>query len=159
MLRNPGFDRDLAGWTLDPQGGRIHWSEIDAEKCAYSGSLRLSFPNQAEPGSFWQCVTVRKSASYSLGAWVRDGPVANGYSYCEVTFHSASDCSGPSLGEVKTNRNDTWDVFVWLTANQFTVPNGTVSGKVKCATRQDNDGPDRVGEWDLIYFSTLPGGY
>jgi hypothetical protein len=99
LLKNPGFDQDTSGWTVDM--GRISLSSYDADGCPYSGSLGFSFPASGE-FNVAQCATdPGMSGSYNFG--VRILVAGNGAATCGVRFFPGNNCDGVEVGDDELN--------------------------------------------------------
>ena len=72
LLQNPGFNEDLAGWSLIPGNGSIAWDGLDSNGSASSGSARVVTPSAEgeTSSSIQQCVAVTGGSDYSFSAKV-----------------------------------------------------------------------------------------
>jgi hypothetical protein len=94
VLQNPGFDKDISGWTIDV--GTLSRSLTDAEKCPYSGSLTTTV-DAGSSREISQCVrNTPLAGDYNFGVRINGGGVPNGTSeasvICQVIFWSGFDC-------------------------------------------------------------------
>jgi hypothetical protein len=131
LLVNPGFDRDLSGWTAetvtypDPSHGDVSatWTPTDAAGRTASGGLalhaRTGYHETAEI-SLSQCVPAAEGQLMSLGAkFLTARQFATAGTYVRAAFFASSDCTGPQLasalstsldfaGYPETNSNGLW---------------------------------------------------
>jgi hypothetical protein len=95
LLQNPGFDTNLAGWTLVPGTGSIDWNALDSDGNASSGSARLVTPSAdgSTTNSIQQCVAVAGGADYVLSADVFRVQGVQVSVFGSVTWHAGAGCS------------------------------------------------------------------
>lgn len=103
LLTNPGFNRNLNGWTAGPGAA---WSTADAEGSTRSGSGRGS--NSSADGDLSllqlaQCVPVTGGQSYQGGvlALLPGGQERTGNAAIIVQWFAEDGCGGTSLGETE----------------------------------------------------------
>ena len=119
LLVNPGFDRDLSGWTVttrvgnpsDPPGSEeasVTWASEDAAGSPSSGSVLLHGFAAGWLHSAYlrleQCVPVAEETQVSFGArmkTIRQVGAARGEVW--MTFHPTPECSGASLGSAQVS--------------------------------------------------------
>ncbi|HVO50567.1 MAG TPA: hypothetical protein VMV60_06215, partial [Thermoanaerobaculia bacterium] len=135
LLANPGFDRDLSGWTAatstfpssDPGHveASVAWGPVDSKGSAVSGGAALHA--RAETFStasafVEQCVPAVGGSLVTFGArflTIRQLTTASGE--VQVRFYPSTDCSGtstgpaalaqlPSGGPLETNSGGRWDL-------------------------------------------------
>src|SRR5262249_22304008 len=107
LVKNAGFDKDLASWTLDPGAATFTWepgtfmtgsdAAGDADACPYSGSIYVSNGGNSTSQNFWQCVAIATNTSYNFGA--RIATLSGGEASCSVDIYQGPGCTGP----VQTN--------------------------------------------------------
>ncbi len=104
LLVNPGFDRDLSGWTVattsSPSGFALAssaWDPADAQASVSSGSaafrLQVSL-QQTASASLSQCVAVRPSSAYAAFGAIRIARQQNATLRLNVTFFDGAGCAG-----------------------------------------------------------------
>ena len=155
VVRNAGFDKDLADWTQGSgPGGFSHQSAEedeanDADGCPYSGSLYLSF---AEEGSqaISQCVSISPNSEYNTGMRMR---VGNARAHCALSLFPASNCQGSGVDVLE---------YGWLNVGSWS-PNlpqtldtlQYTSARISCSYYLESG-----GFWiDKVYLTKVPGGY
>jgi hypothetical protein len=156
LIRNPGFDQDIAGWTM-LDDGKVVWVREDAADCSSSGGLSM----QASPAGMVtmvrQCVPIQAGVTYNFGAWVRE-PDQSDPTYTQATmtvqFFAAPDC--PFLG---TSTNGGWDVLRiardWNhTTGTTTAPPGAASASVVLGTLSSS-----LEIFDYVYLTPAPGDF
>jgi hypothetical protein len=99
LLENPGFDRNLAGWTVVPVGV---WAGLDGEGSPTSGSARLTnnFAGVGfQSGQIGQCVAVDGGRDYSMAALARvvSGQARTGLVYLVFRYYSVPGCDEDHL--------------------------------------------------------------
>jgi len=108
LLVNPGFDRDLSGWTWTPSlypsfaSASADWVPSDASGNSLSGGVRLQAGATVGSGkaAMTQCAPVAGPSLVRFGAkffMTRQDSIAS--AFATVSFFRSTDCSGPSLGE------------------------------------------------------------
>ncbi len=110
LLVNPGFDRDLGGWTGEsqilpnPAGGKasLIWTATDVAGDPASGgvTLRAEAPLFGSAAiSLSQCVAVSEGFFVSFGAkFFTASQAFSAGTSIDVTFFASTDCSGAPLG-------------------------------------------------------------
>jgi len=119
MLKNPGFDSDLANWG----GAGAEWNSMDVDDCPYSGSVRVNTAS----GAPYQCVAVVAGTTYVYTAWYRNQP--DKLTFCDFFAWSGPNCTGDVVGVESLIRGRE---TVW-TYQSVTVlaPPGAVSARVQ----------------------------
>jgi hypothetical protein len=155
LLKNAGFDNDLAGWIV--QFGSSKWTRSDAAGCEPSGSLNLTYSGDATSpvGAFFhECVPVTPGLGYSFGGWSRlESTVASAEVFSTVSFYSDATCKtglpAPKGIHPMLARNG-WHDF----GGTVTIPSGSTSVMVSFAVR----GASPVtADFDMLYFAPAPG--
>jgi hypothetical protein len=111
LLTNPGFDRDLGGWTsfaairppTSSAQASVRWDTSDASGSIASGSaaLRTLAPAHMLIGeaTLQQCVALPAGANFvNAGARVRTVRQWGGALQVRAEFSDAADCSAPTYG-------------------------------------------------------------
>ncbi len=145
LLKNPGFDTDTSGWTID--SGSLIRTSGDAEGCPYSGSLfAVAGPSFFQ---FSQCVpNVHLDGSYTFGIRMMD---AEGV--CGVRFYVGSNCDGDEAGDDELN--GPLPVSGWQSPTPETgYPNISVSGAESVLFFCGG-----TGTFDMAYVSPAPSQY
>lgn len=92
LIRNPGFDQNLANWNVSTAQA---WQSADASQpgasaqCPYSGSLAQNVSDVP----FSQCVNIEANTFYNFGVRMRIQGDVNS-ARCNVFLWSQSDCDG-----------------------------------------------------------------
>lgn len=103
LLANPGFDADLAGWTV--QFDRpAEWDVEDRLAAPGSGSARLGHGEPSNGGYanvLSQCVPVTAHGPYLFGAWMRNpaGQPLAGSAIVFLQQHTNGTCSAVSSNQ------------------------------------------------------------
>jgi hypothetical protein len=93
ILKNPGFDKDASGWTIDV--GTLSRSVYDFDECPYSGSLIMTLPANIS-ATLSQCVADKPLVGiFNFGVELRiediNGTTAGGAGgLCLVRFYTVS---------------------------------------------------------------------
>lgn len=111
LLVNPGFDRDLSGWTLStafstvPTPGVVEasagWTSSDAGGNGSSGAAAmhaLAFIRTAADVWLFQCVPVSEGVLVSFGARIQTTRQLGVQGQVFSSLYSSTDCSGTRLG-------------------------------------------------------------
>jgi hypothetical protein len=97
MVRNPGFDTDLASWVATGETGAVaSWASTpDFDSCPSSGSLRLHVPKGQKEGRISHCISgIQGSALYSVGYRLFVLEETEGEVICFVYWWTALGCTG-----------------------------------------------------------------
>jgi hypothetical protein len=98
VLKNPGFDHDVAGWDIT--AGSVSQSSVDVENCPYSGALAVSVP--AAQTEVHQCVAhTPLSGTFNFGARIL--VVGDGSAICGVRFFPGDNCDGTEIVDDELN--------------------------------------------------------
>ena len=146
LLTNPGFGRDLSGWTpstyfnFNPSPGlaeaSVGWSPEDAPGSGASGSVSLhayAVYENLTKATVGQCVLLPPGSLVSFGAKVRTSREFMTAVSVLVNFFPASDCGGDLLGWAEARGlpstfTETNSGGLWLdTTSQALVPPGSRS--------------------------------
>jgi hypothetical protein len=102
LIKNPGFDKDLSSWTVDPGAATIIWQAgttkrsnggyADSNACAYSGSAYISEPDTSNSQQLWQCVPISTDTSYDFGS--QQATLGGAYSHCSIDLYQGPACTG-----------------------------------------------------------------
>jgi hypothetical protein len=120
LLVNPGFDRDLGGWTAattifpdpNPFPGYVEaslgWAANDASASAASGGVALHAKANtfsAARAALTQCAPALEGMLISFGAKVLTvRQYATAQAAATVSFFSSADCSGTASGSATTSQ-------------------------------------------------------
>jgi len=119
LLVNPGFDRDLGGWTaatstspdLAPPGyveASVGWTSSDASTSALSGGAALHAKANTfsiASAALTQCAPVSEGMLISFGAkFLTSRQYATARPAATVTFFSSADCSGAASGSATASQ-------------------------------------------------------
>jgi hypothetical protein len=152
ILRNPGFEADVSGWTSDP-GTTAVWASSDAENCPFSGSAYVTTPGSTT-SRFWQCVAVSPSTAYNFGVRMHAQGV---YNHCVLELYASAGCT--NVGNMVAD--SLWLNVDWSgdLATIFTTAAGDRSARVSCY--DDDSGAGTGGSLfvDMVYLTPAPGGY
>jgi hypothetical protein len=169
LLVNPGFDRDLSGWTSqtqtypDPAHGDVSatWTAADAAGSTASGGLALHARtgyHESAQISLGQCLAVTEGRLVSFGGrFLTAHQFATAGTSVDVAFFASSDCGGVALGSgmatslpfagyPETNSNG-----VWLPAASAVLSSpGTRSARVGVSVSSAGSGYYGSGYVDAI---------
>jgi len=128
MISNPGFAKNVAGWSAEPVGMSEGWQNADATDDPESGSLaimNLNYKTDQEAlggsngGAARQCVPVTPGTTYGLAADVFI-PSGQGMGFegdytsvatLSVFYYEGAECSGRSLSNFTSkavSKTDEW---------------------------------------------------
>jgi hypothetical protein len=145
LLKNPGFDVDASGWTID--SGSLIRTSGDAEGCPYSGSLfAVAGPSFTQ---FSQCVpNVHLDGVFTFGIRMMDASAI-----CGVRFYVGSNCDGDEV--VDDELHGPMTVSFWQSPTpEAGDPNVPVSGANSVLFFCDG-----TGTFDMAYVSLAPEQY
>jgi cysteine-rich repeat protein len=155
VVKNAGFDTNLASWTQDSGPGGFTYQSAaddptsDADGCPYSGSLYLSFTEEG-PQAISQCVSVSPNTSYNTGMRMRAG---NARARCVLTLYPAANCQGSGVEVTE---------YFWLNVGQWSPETSTAidteqytSARISCSYYAEAGG-FRI---DKVFLTKAPGGY
>jgi hypothetical protein len=142
LLTNPGFDRDLSGWTVSTHfspsqepglaEASVAWATDDVKGSSVSGSVSfhsLAYYMFTTESDVEQCVPLFEGGLVSFGAKVRTGREFMAAVEASVSFFPTSDCSGTSLGGARASSlpgtfRETNSGGLWLDAASQTLASG-----------------------------------
>lgn len=142
LIKNPGFDTNLSGWTIDAGAATINWQPgtlldgngayADANACPYSGSAYISEPDGNDSQNIWQCISLALNTSYNFGAQI--ATLSGAYAYCDVDAYQGPGCTGNHLNLAEFN----WLNTGWSPADLSAQFNSSfyLSAKVYCHVQQ-----------------------
>jgi hypothetical protein len=131
VLKNPGFDLDINGWTLldattNSTLRGTDWTQFsDEESCPYSGAIVVTLPAANTSGVLRQCASnLNLDGNYNFG--IRGFVIGDGVAICGVRFYPSSDCSGSQLVDDELNAiaGNAWQA----PAPETSIPSVSVSG-------------------------------
>jgi hypothetical protein len=153
LLKNPGFDSNVSGWTVTGNG-TFHWVSVrgddqDATSCPYSGFGRF-YSNGVLTVS--QCVAVSSANSYNLSTAVSNGSFGDfpnagfGHMDCSLDWFTGPECTGSmpvvADGALKSQwLNGSWSPTDVLGDGPWFPPSGVVSARLSCTDTCDGDEP------------------
>ena len=169
LLVNPGFDRDLGGWTAeshilpDPARGKVSatWTTTDATGSSASGGLSLHAENGLGGSaqiSLSQCVAMSEGRLVSFGAsflTASQSSLGSGTSI-DVAFFASSECNGTSLGSMSATSLvptffGTSSNGLWLPAESSILSSlGTRSMRVSVSAHASGIIANRYGSVDAV---------
>lgn len=101
LLANPGFEKDLSGWTVTNSGAiTAKWSSVDAFGVPGSGSVAVT-GDRSGRFAVSQCFALTQGVLYTLSAQVllATGQASDTFAAASVIYYTSSDCStGPQGG-------------------------------------------------------------
>jgi hypothetical protein len=142
LLTNPGFDRDLSGWTVSTHfspsqepgfaEASVGWAADDVKGSSASGSVSfhsLAYYMFTTEADVEQCVPLFEGGLVSFGAKVRTAREFMTAVEASVYFFPTSDCSGTSLGGARASSlpgtfRETNSGGLWLDAASQTLASG-----------------------------------
>ncbi len=109
VLKNPGFDNDANGWTID--SGTLSRSLSDAEHCPYSGSLTTTGLGGSAYRLIHQCVgNTPLVGDFNFGGRVNTPSIGSGtVMLFQANFYSGFNCDGDLVAQ---NETDTTTVLL-----------------------------------------------
>jgi len=138
VIKNPGFDTNLASWTVDTGPASITWqpgtlldgngSYADADACGYSGSAYIAEPDSGDSQSIWQCVPMTAHTSYNFD--VRIATLSGANAICDLDAYQGPGCTG----NVSNMAEVSWLNVGW-SSNDFPTTFDSsffVSAKISC---------------------------
>jgi hypothetical protein len=152
LIKNPGFDTDLSGWTVTPNAGSVFWDPSDALNCPFSGRARLWWPEGAvgyEEGAprISTCVPVKGSSSYNVGVRTHGG------TFCDFNAYPTATCAGSAIYLTGfAVLFDGWPSF----QDVVKTPADAMSAEIVC---YPYDKRDWEFSFDMAYFSPAPSLY
>ena len=148
LIKNPGFDTDLSGWTVTAGEGSVFWDPLDALDCPYSGRARISWlegPAIAVP-TISTCLPVQGGTAYNVGIRTYSGAL------CEFSTYSSSNCAGTA-----TRLADFGVISGWVPYERLVqTPTSTASAELACYPFDTRDWDFGV---DMAFVSPVPGLY
>ena len=124
LLMNPGFDRDLSGWTIEtkispdpsPSPGYVEastaWVSNDSNASAVSGGTTLHAKagiSSTATAAVTQCVAATGGMLVSFGAkFLTTRQYTTAGLSVTVGFFETHDCSGEAVGSARTNSPNTF---------------------------------------------------
>jgi hypothetical protein len=149
LIKNPGFDTDLSGWTATPNDGSVFWDLTDGLGCPFSGRARLAWAERSGDTSptISTCIPVQGNSSYDAG--IRTVNAA----WCDVSAYLSPNCAGSATALAHFAWLGDWHSFQEVVQT----PVGAVSAEIVCYAYDKND----VWEFgiDMAFFSPAPGLY
>jgi hypothetical protein len=147
LLKNPGFDTDTSGWTIDAGAGTLVRVSADAEGCLYSGAMLADIEKSFS--QFYQCVpNVHLDGLYTFGIKMMDASAI-----CGVRFYAGVNCDGNEV--IDDELNAPLSVSGWQSpASEGLGPNVSVSGANSVLFFCNGS-----GTFDLAYISPAPAQY
>jgi hypothetical protein len=149
LVLNPGFDRDLSGWTRWLVGypnpttadASASWTATDASGSIASGGLALhalAHRGEAAAIAYRQCVPATGGSLVTFGAkFLTTRQVSLGDTSVSVDFYASTDCSGVDLSYVtatslvSSQTGETSSNGAWLPATSSALASaGTQSMRV-----------------------------
>ena len=156
LLVNPGFDRDLVGWTFflsaypNPATANASatWTATDATGSETSGGLALhalAARGAAALIGYRQCVPAAGGNLVTFGAkFLTTRQISLAGTSVSVDFYASTDCSGVNLGYATATSlasplyGETSSHGAWLSASSSALPSaGTRSIRVSVGARAD----------------------
>ena len=152
LLTNPGFDRDLSGWTVDSGPAVISWTNDDPADCGSSGSLQIDNGSGDSSQRVWQCVPVSPATTYDFGVRLRGA----GLIHCVVDLYGSGGCRGaPRKAADLSWINVYWSIDLGSPeagASPFS-SDDAVSARIACWA--ESPGAPKL---DMAYLSPAPAG-
>jgi hypothetical protein len=160
VLKNPGIDKDTAGWTID--SGTLSRSLSDAERCPYSGSLITTIAAGGAERTVSQCVSNKPLAgNFNFGAHIQTIGGSGAGVICQAAFWSGFNCDGDTI--VTNETVGLASTSGWQTPIPESSPDGTpVSGanslRFSCYLLAD---PSVSTDFylDMLYVAKVPNHY
>jgi hypothetical protein len=155
LIKNPGFDTDLSGWTIDP-GATATWTSGDSGNCPFSGAALVS---QSDiPSRIWQCVPISPSATYNFGVTIHTG--TGFYAHCQVEVFGGSGCT-EGAGGVRIAADFIQLNVDWANpTGYFTTTPADKSARVSCFLDvAANNNQTGSFYFDMTYLTPAPGQY
>jgi hypothetical protein len=148
ILRNPGFDQSLTGWTATPGAT---FDSVDAGNCSASGSARTEPTADLRIGTISQCAVAQPSTKYYFGFDYMQGQADN--IDCTVSFYVGSTCSGGALTDTLTLSGGSAPVTSWL-LNWSVITSPSLAGSAMVFCQSHGAQP---GWFDQMFLSTANG--
>jgi len=138
LIKNPGFDKDLASWNVETGAATINWqpgtfmdgagSYADANACAYSGAAYISEPDSNDSQKMWQCVPIALNTDYNFSAQM--ATLGGADAHCMLDLYQGPGCTG----NVSNVGDAGWLNVAWSPGTYPSMFNSTffVSAKVYC---------------------------
>jgi hypothetical protein len=160
LIKNPGFDANLSGWTVDPGPATIDWqpgtfltangSYADANACSFSGSAYISEQDSGDSQLIWQCVNVVPQTDYNFG--VQIATLSGAYAFCDADLYAGPGCTGGTSNAADYE----WLNVAWSSGTFPTMFNTGFSTTVKISCHVEMGGSFF---FDDIYLTPAPGLY
>lgn len=161
LIKNPGFDKDLASWTVDAGPATVSWQPgtyqsgngafADANACAYSGAAYMSNsdPN-VNSQNIWQCVPIATNTDYDFG--VQIATLSGAFVHCAADLYAGPSCTGGVTSEGSID----WINVGWSTGTFPITFNSSfnTTAKIYCYVE-----PGGSFFFDDIYLTPKPGLY
>ncbi len=150
LLINPGFDSNLAGWTVmsfSPQR-----SSNDANGSPNSGSARITVGDGEGGNAMAQCVAVTGGASYDFSTKVRINE--SGLRVATIFFTANATCGAFDLGAfivVAHGPAPSW----FTTHMKVTAPPGAQLAHIRLDGLNSAGGGANFQHWDDVYFGPV----
>jgi hypothetical protein len=157
LLRDPGFDHDISGWTIN--AGALTRSLSDVERCPYSGSLSTTIPAGAAERSLERCMSntpLRGDFNFGAKVQVSGGNMASVLA-CQIIFFSGFNCDADPIAMNETDPASSRDGWQDLTASVPMV-SGANSATFRCALLSD-PAVETTYYFDMAYVSRAPSLY
>lgn len=159
LLRNPGFDTDVSGWSVQ-SGASIAWvaqsDGSDRPRSGYAAGVADS------TSRVYQCVPVAALTKFNFGLMASSGV------YCDVETFTEADCAGPDTG-LRTQAlwlNVAWSPDLGSTDTpgdhsllSFTTTSTDRSARVSCYSYFETKDAASPFFIDRLYLTPSPGGY
>jgi hypothetical protein len=162
VIKNPGFDKDLSGWTVDAGSATINWqpgtfvtgngTAADGQSCDYSGAAYIAGSDPASNSqNIWQCVAIKTQTDYNFG--VQQATLTGAYAHCALDLYPGPGCTGGNPNNVADIQ---WLNVAWSLGTYPTMFNSgfDVSAKVYCYVEMGG-----AFFFDNIYITPQPGMY
>jgi hypothetical protein len=163
LLTNPGFDTNLAGWTMDPGPGGFNWLSgttqdangihADADDCPFSGAAYVSAPTDTTNQRISQCVAILPQTNYNFG--VRIHSVGGAFSNCGVDVYPGAQCTGTPANVVTVQ----WINVDWSPSLDQSFNSGTTGSTARVWCYVDATNFQGAFFFDQIYLAQTPNHY
>jgi len=177
LLKNPGFDKDLANWDVYTDGGTYRWYQPEErDSCSFSGQFVRDASESAHYQSHLrQCVPVQQNTDYNFGgSWKSStlfGDPPNGEQWnasCVIAFYATLALCQDNDNEYQ-NRFDGWTTIVldtqtparyqWFDFKQkFTAPAAAQAAVIDCMVTDDY-APTTSVYFDKFFISPSPSAF
>ncbi len=131
LLENSGFEKNLAGWTAEPDGKRPTMEIVSTQ--AHEGRCSLKVGPVHGQQSLFQVVQVSAGTTYEVSCWARVIDTTPPNALIRLSWEDARG-TVIDAGETENFSADTWT----QTSGSFTAPPGATSLRVRLRMHNTN---------------------